>query len=209
MSLSVSQLQWRRNRITATRASNICNGRWRSVVEDMLGLSPKFRGNKYTRWGQAVEPHIITEFCTEYGIEEEQLLPVTTFIAQDMTHEGFRWTAATPDALWYDKDGGLVMLECKTTGPEKFLKEWGAHEGGWEDVPKYYQGQVLWQSRLLNLSMAYITVRCGTHSKVMKCPRRFDEEQLLVDKCFDIWKTYIWERKPLPEKEKKNEQRDD
>lgn len=198
--LTYEQLKLRSGRISATRASSVYNGRWRDVARSIQGWGEPFNGNAYTRRGQAQEHIVIKEFCAETGLDATSLLPVTTVVAQDnrFVHKGIHWACATPDALWYNDCGGLCMLECKTTNPEKYLNEWGQGQGDpWLDIPRYYRGQVLWQYATINLAAAYVAVLCGTAFQWFYIPRDFSAEERLIAKCKRLWLKYGYEKQPL------------
>ncbi|WP_051216656.1 YqaJ viral recombinase family protein [Microbacterium gubbeenense] len=129
----------RRGGVTATDAARLMQGgagTWATIRREKDGHEGKFRGNQFTRHGNEREPVIAAWLADEYGLEPSTALAASAERPEDL---------ATPDAIAPPTpnftEGGLEYVthaigEIKTT-----LHDWQA----WEDVPRQYFWQVLWQ----------------------------------------------------------------
>lgn len=103
--------------------------------------------NPEMEWGKRLEPVLLGKFLDNH--DEYSLGPCGTFV-----HADRRWQLANPDALLLPTDGGLPLLwEGKVS---RDSLGWG--EDGSDQVPPYYEAQVLHYLDVLGLQHAVLSV---------------------------------------------------
>lgn len=123
-----SWLEHRAAGVTATDAAKLATeASVRQVVKDKVRGS-SFGGNAFTDFGREREPHIAAWVSERHGIDPCGLL----FHAESQ-----RLHLATPDGLFCDADGRVVLAEIKTTNKP------------WSRIPRNYLRQVWWQQYVL------------------------------------------------------------
>lgn len=114
----------------------------------LTGLVPRYdkTGTAATRRGVRMEAALRNWRAEDIGrpVRPGPVFGVDPVWTADAPYE---WAHARPDGD-YDGDGGLVLVECKTT--RRFDDgEWGAD--GTADVPAYYLAQIVWQMGVARL----------------------------------------------------------
>ena len=121
-------LEHRAAGVTATDAAKLATeASVRQVVKDKVRGS-SFGGNAYTDFGREREPHIAAWVAERHGVEPCGLL---FHAEEDRRH------LATPDGLYCDDDGRVILAEIKTTNKP------------WSRIPRNYLRQVWWQQYVL------------------------------------------------------------
>lgn len=134
------------NRVSATDAARIMTGgagTWASLRKEKAHGS-SFRGNAYTRHGNEREAAIAAYAAAEFGLQ-----PSTALIANAASPDDI----ATPDALSmpYIAGIGVPELHGLQGGLQYSVSAFGEYKTTvhdwptWEDVPRRYFWQVVWQ----------------------------------------------------------------
>lgn len=138
----------------------------RQLFDEMTGAAPKFTGNAATRRGNAFEFAVVELFRRAHP--EWLVIPWEEphwvwheFVPKDcyetgergnkfLRHKQHPWLSCTPDAVIFEKNGEcLGVLECKTTSPASFKRDWT------DRPPAYYVPQVQQQCMILESILGY------------------------------------------------------
>ena len=139
MSLSPAQLAQRREGISATDVAAISGlhpyVQPIDVFLDKTGRSQPFVGNDRTKWGNALEPLIRSDYAERRGLQVE--VPGT------LDHPTVTWAKATPDGICYMPGRSVPVrgLEIKT---HSFRAAHGYGEPGTDEVPAHELVQCMW-----------------------------------------------------------------
>ncbi len=124
----VAWIRARSRGITATDVAALTSERTIARAADTKLRGSGFSGNAYTDHGRRREPEIAAWVAATHGI-----LPSTDLFRAVVEPRHL----ATPDGLWIDADGHVVLAEIKTT------------KKPWRAIPRSYLRQVWWQQHVL------------------------------------------------------------
>ena len=116
-------LELHRTHVTASRIAAILGQSEYSTALDvyleMIGKTPPFEGNEFTRRGTRYEPAIVGDYCEQEGKQVEYPVPL-------YFHPTIEGLAASPDGIILpDRTGGL---ECKYSMSPSIAQQLGEEE---------------------------------------------------------------------------------
>lgn len=184
--LSPADHDARAYRVTGTRAAKIWVGQEDIVVKDILGERSSFTGNLATALGHTNEPMAAWWVCRLADIDVATVRLQATTVSEELIDDatGYCWASVSPDALCTTRDGLEICLEFKNTSKKD---EWGYGGEGFAGVAKRYQGQVLWQRRLLGVDEVWVVMSHATEMRIYRVPPHPVREEQLIDKCREVW----------------------
>lgn len=134
----------------------------RDLFDVMTGAKPAFAGNAATRRGTRYEQAVIGDFASQhlnwriepwgFQTRADELIRVREHGERGnffIRHASYPWLSCTPDALIYENDKVIGVLEAKTTNPQTFKRDW------LNGPPKYYVPQVQQQMMILESILGY------------------------------------------------------
>lgn len=121
------------------------------VWQEIRGEAPPFEGNRFTKWGMALEPVIRQDYCDQYN---------ATLLVPDKSlfHKEREWARATPDGIAVHGDEWLHLVEIKCVDARS-AHRWGAE--GSDEVPPEYFCQVQWQHYVTGLPFTHVAALIG------------------------------------------------
>lgn len=111
--------------------------------------------NRYTEWGQRLEPVVAAKFCEEHPELARHFSQGNAYVSSERP-----WQAASPDVLLHGATCAHYETFCKNT---TFCEvKTAARSDAWYDgVPVYYRTQVLWTMDVLGVDRAYLAALVG------------------------------------------------
>lgn len=151
------------------------------VYLEKTGALPAFEGNRFTEWGNRLEPVMAAAYADER--------PGVTLIESDtLAHPAHPWALATPDRICA-MDTRRWLLECKNRGAYAT-----AHFGepGTDQVPDAIAAQCHWQMFVTGLDRCDVAVLLGGNDfRVYELARDGEIETRIVEAVHDFWFLHV------------------
>lgn len=152
-----------------------------------LQITEPFAGNKFTDFGERLEPVLVDWYREKRSVSLRY--PCPTY-----THAQHEWVKATPDAIVLDPDeAGLV--ECKTAD-WRLAHKWGPE--GTDDIPDAYLAQCAWQMAVLDLPWVDVVALVDRDFQVYRVVRNYSFEESLLEIGSRFWHDHVLAKVPPP-----------
>jgi predicted phage-related endonuclease len=110
--------------------------------------------NRFTEWGQRLEPVVAAKFCEEHPDLVKHCMQGAGY-----AHPDRQWQAASPDIDLFGPRPQRLVDEVRTTFCE--VKTAARADAWYDGVPVYYRTQVLWTMDVLGVDHAYLAALIG------------------------------------------------
>lgn len=180
-------LEWRSRGIGASDVAGILGispwtsrySVWLSKVYD--ANAGEAANREAMKWGKLLEDAIIDEAANRLG--------VTPYGLQTRCeHPKYPWARCTVDAFCEDDAERHGVIEAKTTG-----------ENYWQDLPDYYEAQVLWQLEVTGLSYGWVAaLHNGRKMSLWRVDANPDLQAVMMLAAQTFWERYVLPGAPPP-----------
>lgn len=213
--LTQEQLNFRKTGIGSSEIAAIAGlDKYRTALDvyaEKLGLVESFTGNRYTEWGELLEPVIAEKYAQEFNCK------LITF--GTIRHKKYSFAVATPDrivvepstsnaslvaayspvmdpchsAAYLTKGGMKRVVEIKTADA-RLASAWGKEN---DSVPENYLAQCAWLMAVTDLDECDLVVLIGGNDfRVYRLKRDIELERHLLEIGARFWHNHILARVP-------------
>jgi len=153
------------------------------VYNDKRGLVEPFAGNKFTEFGNRMEPVIFQWYVEKRGDRW------ATANDQQFIHPEHKWMRGIPDGIIYDKnDKPQGIVEIKTANWRQADK-WGPE--GTDVIPEAYLIQVAWYMAILDVDYTDVVVLLDREFQTYRINRSIPLENELIAAGKAFWEDHV------------------
>jgi predicted phage-related endonuclease len=192
-------LAWRRQDVTASTIGALFNAHPYSTAlrlyAEKRGVEFEQKDNNVMRRGRWLEPAVakaVSELKSEWKLEAPDI-----YLRDPQLRLG-----ATPDFFIHNDPRGLGVLQCKTSAPSVYERDW---LGGTE-IPFWIVLQTLTECLLSEAAFGAVAVMLvdphNIDCKILDVPRHSAAEHRIIERVTDFWIAVEQAREPEPDFER-------